>query len=223
MAEIPLTESAEVTVADSAGVNRLKVNADGSTDGNLIAVNGASLTLDQKAMASSIPVVLPSDQYASPFNYATSEKLFSISYEWANVGTSEKNLMYILNPTGSGKNLVVMRIHFSNYDSVSSLTTLRVYANPTITVNGTALTIINRKIKTSPISSVMDAYYDPTTSDLGSLLTTGTTAGGAASGNSLILDIDGGIVLEPNNRLLLTGKADGTNRDTAVTVVWGEI
>jgi hypothetical protein len=66
MAEIPLTESDEVTIADAAGVNKLTVLADGSASINLTDVAGTAITLGQKVMASSIPVVSASDQlYAS--------------------------------------------------------------------------------------------------------------------------------------------------------------
>lgn len=182
---------------------------------------GAAITLGQKVRDSSLPVVLASNQYRTPYSYAAIESYFSCVFEWTNTGTTEKNLIQLLNPNGSGKNLVVKRMIMTCYDTVSSFLYFRVYANPTITGAGTALAATNRRIKSSPVASVATPFRDPTTSALGTFLQSGSTPGGTPSA-SLIMPFEGGLVIEPNNRILVTAISDGTNRDTALSIEWGE-
>jgi hypothetical protein len=183
--------------------------------------SGAAITLGQKTKANSLPIVLASDMNLSAHEFNKNGVLFSTIYEWTNVGTSEQNLVHLLNPSGSGKNLIILKIVLSCFDTITSAVYFRIYANPTITGNGTALTISNGRIMTSPTASIANAYRDPTTSAIGTFRFSGITPGGTA-GNSLPLQICGGLIIEPNNRLLITAKADGTNRDTAIYIEWGE-
>jgi hypothetical protein len=196
------------------------VESDGSARKVLYDGAGTKL-LGQKLKAGSLPIVLASDHNLSAYEFNKNGILFSTVHELANVGSSEKNLLHLLNPSGSGKNLIIWKIILSCFDTISSQVYFRVYANPTITGNGTALTISNGRIMTSPTASIANAYHSPTTSALGVLRFSGVTIGGTAA-QSLPLQIAGGLILEPNNRLLITGRADGTNRDTAFYIEWSE-
>jgi len=195
-------------------------------DGEKITLLGdPSVTGDllkgQKTVAGSIPVVLPSNQYQTSYSFNKLGTLFSVVREWSNVGTSEKNLIHIFNPNGSGKNLVLFRAIMTCFDTVDAFIVFRLYGNPTITGNGTALTINNGLITASPTASVANAYYDPSTSALGTQRRT-IKSPGTDSGASAVLDIDGGLIIAPNNRVLITGTADGTNRDVSISLEWGE-
>jgi len=183
---------------------------------------GAAITLGQKTKANSLPVVLSSDQYNSEFALNERGTLYSIVFTWTNVGTTEKNLFHLYNPSASGKTIKITKMIMTNFDTVGSFCWFRVYHTPTITGNGTGLTIVNRKIASAPTASIANAYRDPTTSSVGTLMEFMRTSGGAAGGNSFVYDLKGGLYLTENTRILITGTADGTNRDIALYLEWGE-
>jgi hypothetical protein len=66
MADIAETEVSSVTIENGDGGTKLAVIADGSASVNLTDVAGVAVTLGQKAMAASMPVVIASDQ--TPIN-----------------------------------------------------------------------------------------------------------------------------------------------------------
>lgn len=105
MADVPLTESDEVTIADSAGVNKLAVSAAGAasvdasattvlplptgaatstnqTTGNasVASIDTKTPTVGQKVMANSRPIVIASDQSAVPISGTISANLAGYSY-----------------------------------------------------------------------------------------------------------------------------------------------
>lgn len=198
------------------------------TPTDIVKYGGTSVSLGQKTMANSMPVTVASDQTIMPFlsdiSYHNNRgELFNATWEWTNVSTSEKNLILIRNPNGSGKNLKLLRGIFLDYDTVASFVHFHIYAKPTVTGTGTALTINNGIVKTSPNTSVMNLYRDPTTSALGSMIPSFLTKGGTGGSNESQFYFMGSIIIEPNNDVLITGTADGTNRDTGVYLEWAEI
>lgn len=182
---------------------------------------GVGITLGQKTKDLSIPIVFASDQNLSSYEFNKNGYMFSTIYEWTNVGTTEMNLLHLVNPSGSGKNLIIWKLILTCFDTVSSFVYFRIYTNPTITGNGTALTISNGRVMASPNASIANAYRDPTTSALGTFKISCISAGGTAA-SARTLDVQGSLIIEPNNRILVTGKADGSNRDTSVYVEWSE-
>lgn len=108
--DLPTTETSEVTVADSNGVNKLAVNADGS-----INVNSTS----------------------SP---SSATKVFGGSAERTGVGTTEVPVALFVNPSGSTKVVKVNQVLLINRHTVTSQVVLRCYVSPTVTSNGTAVT-----------------------------------------------------------------------------------
>ena len=85
-------------------------------------------------------------------------------------GTSEHDYLILKNPSGSGRRLLITH-YVLGVDSTLARTTWRVYASPTVTADGTSITVNNTYAKSSPESAVAEAYRDPTISARGALMT----------------------------------------------------
>ena len=83
MGDLSINETDEVIIAGDDGVNRMKVNADGTTNiNNAQWIGSTAPTVGQKAMASSLPVALASDQPAIPVTMASAtNKTIQLLYE----------------------------------------------------------------------------------------------------------------------------------------------
>ena len=86
-------------------------------------------------------------------------------------GSDEHDYYLLKNPSGSGKRLMITHFSFG-VDSSSARSTIRIYADPTITVDGTALTSINTYIQDTPKAGVATSFRDPTITDRGTKLNT---------------------------------------------------
>ena len=127
-------------------------------------------------------------------------------------------LMLIINPSGSTKDFYFWRSRIAMLVTNNNLE-VRIYSNPTVTANGTAITPRNRNIGGTNPSVQTQAYRLPTISANGNLI---TVAGIGQNNNSIDLNEDFAIRLAPNNSLLITGKPSSNNRAAAVTIVWQE-
>ena len=135
-------------------------------------------------------------------------------------GKTENDFILISNPAGSGK---INRTY--NYllsiglagGAQSLKSTFRFYAAPTITANGTPVTVT--KIKSDgAFSSVMNVYSSPTISARGTLLNTLPFTQGVFIHN---LELSR-YILEGSN-LLITAHPATTNTEHAVSSNWGEV
>lgn len=154
--------------------------------------------------------------------HAEKDQLFQLCWETDDLDSSEKDLILVRNPDSSGKQLKIIKVIFNNYDSVNSLANFRIYTAPSITSNGSSLTVYPCREGASLPSSVVNAYYEPTISSRGKKRYSGSTSGGALSSNALVIPIDNGLIIDPGYDMLITGQADGTNRDVSITLLWGE-
>jgi hypothetical protein len=195
MPEIPLTESDEVTIADAGGTNKLAVNTDGS--------------LNTKSADS---------------NLADTDKIFQIC-ETITItgGGTENNFLLIKNPSGSGKKIKIIDLTLGFSNTVSVLAVFKLYASPTITTNGTSLTIKPGRIGAGTPSSAMQAYSTPTISVRGTEYINLMVSGGSNIASSYHLDVDQSIIVDENYNILITGTPDGTNRNVLITMRWAEV
>lgn len=127
--------------------------------------------------------------------------------------TSEKNIGYISNPSGSGKALFIFgRKAFS--DSV--VTPVRYYFNPTVTVPSTATTAVNLRTGLAT-TSVALCYRTPTTVTVkGTLLYVVPASTTNLSSETLI-------VVDPGTSLLITAQAPSGTPTIYYEVCWFEI
>lgn len=151
------------------------------------------------------------------------KKLYYISenFNLAASGT-EARAFLIRNPNGSGKIIRLTDLQVILTNTVGAIAIVRMYHGPTITANGTALTIRNASHGGSPGATGMNAYSGPTISANGTRILSGTITSGTSGGRDLILPFDGSIAIHPNNNLLITGQPDGTNRAMELTLRWSE-
>ncbi len=187
------------------------VSTTNATGGNITDVNTAVNYLkgNLPTVVSSVNDVL--ERLDNEQAYVSTTDLNSIS------GTSEHNYMLITNPSSSGKK--VMITHFSSgLNSATTRSLLRVYSTPTITTNGTALTVVNTYIKTSPISEVVKIYKDPTISARGTLMDMQVNPSDAPSRG-----MNRYLILDEGKSLLCSMQNSVTGISTFLTVYFLEV
>jgi len=155
---------------------------------------------------------------------ASQDKIFQIA-ETINItgGGTENDFLLISNPSGSGKQLRLIDITIGFTNTINVMAYFKLYASPTITTNGTNLTVKPGRIGVSTPSSAVNAYSKPTISARGTEYLNFMVAGGPNSPSSWRFEINQSILLDPNYNILFTGTPDGTNRNILLTFRWAEI
>lgn len=120
--------------------------------------------------------------------------------------TAETTMLYINNPAGSGKILKISKIYFGAPTSNNTNCLYRLYLNPTITINGTAVSAMGRR-QTGQNASVCSFFTSPTATANGTLLEIHRVS---SSAGEQPFDFQHGIFLEPGNRILVTATVSAT-------------
>lgn len=181
MADLPITsdEGALPVVVNDAvtTANTLAVEADGSITA------GSSVAMDVE-----------------------NSKGFSVVSEVLPLAATETAVFLVKNPSGSGKKLKLNLMLLGLLQSVGSATgnqdAFRLYLDPTITANGTALTINNLYSQTGAPATVMTAFFSPTVTANGTKL--GTYAVSTQGNGTAIVPQAGTRILDPNHNWLIT-------------------
>lgn len=225
--------------------NEGDIDANGAEEVNLRTATGAEV-LGQQVSASSLPVVISSDQSAVPISAASlplptgaateatlsavdtklvnsselaaQNKVFSTNWEVSAIGTTEIPIVLFRNPSGSGKTVRLIRLTLSNFHTVTSFIRVRAYAAPTVTSDGTGLTEACTHI--GQAAGVAVTFSSPTVSANGTRLAQWEVV---AFNQALTIPLDLLILLDANTQLLITGQADGTNRILAGSLLWAEV
>jgi hypothetical protein len=157
-------------------------------------------------------------------DHTLNNETFSVARDTTPAAAAESPFIFLKNPTGNAVNLNILSIVCAAISSLGSATgvqtVVRVYSNPTVTVNGTAMTINKQRVG-SVIASVMQAFSVPTVTANGALLDVFAIS---SQGESTVDDIiDYTLILQPNNTLLITvqGTVNGPS-EVAVVVEWSE-
>lgn len=155
---------------------------------------------------------------------ASQDKIFQIA-ETINItgGGTENNFLLIRNPSGSGKQLRLIDITIGFTNTVNVMAYFKLYASPTITANGTTLTVKPGRVGASTPASAVNAYSRPTISVRGTECLNFMVAGGPGTPSSWRFEINQSVLLDPNYNILFTGTPDGTNRNILLTFRWAEI
>lgn len=168
------------------------------------------------ALAVDATVVITS---GSPQYYLSNNKMFSVSTDlsMASAGT-DNPLILIKNPSDSGKIIYFVKIQAGI--SVSNVAARFIlYANPTITSNGTVITNRQRNVGNSPTSGSALTYTSPILSALGNKISSSECG---QNSNSVTFAEDFSLSLQPGNNLLLTGDPLSNNRNSVLTLIWVE-
>lgn len=149
---------------------------------------------------------------------ATAERSFFITLKYQLVSKNVVyNMLYVRNPVGSGKNVYINKLNTSNVTS-ANLFNLTMHTNPTVTSTGVAIGINNAKIGSST-ASVCLAYNGTTvTSNDG---TDFASVSGSGEHNSL--NFDYGVILPPNNSILINGSAFDNNQTLLINFEFSEV
>ena len=130
-------------------------------------------------------------------------------------GTSEKDFFLFTNPSNSGVKALIFVTDIEHDGLSSKLARMRMYRDPTITDNGTAVTV-NNLVK-SETGSVVDIFHTPTISSRGTQLTTT-----AYHFQQSPFRPDVNICVEENESLLFTVHPSSSNDDHCLTLYWYE-
>jgi|WetSurMetagenome_2_1015567.scaffolds.fasta_scaffold762332_1 hypothetical protein len=194
MADLSFAQGAEpVILVNEVSGNQATVNSDGS----LNIQNNPSFKADLK-------------------------QLYWCSYAFNLANSGEKMAMYFRNPSGSGKTIKIVDITLGLTNTVSAAAIARIYANPTVSANGTAQSALPAYIGGSQAAAVGLVTSGPTVSVNGSLYLAEQVVS-SSLGFSVTVDFDECLILAANNSLLITGDPDGTNRNMLLTITWIEV
>lgn len=132
---------------------------------------------------------------------------------------SSNPIFLLKNPNGSGKTFYIYKV-IANLNVVNVGVKFSVYANPTITGNGTSVTPVNRSIGGGFGASASTAFKSSTVSAPGTLVYNVNNGQNCPPVN---LFTDCGIILAANNNLLFTADPASNNREVDFTIVWVEL
>lgn len=145
-------------------------------------------------------------------------KVFSFGTNLINMGVAETPFLLFNNPVGSGKIISLLRIVIGANGNQSSGSIFRFYFNPTITVNGTTLSIVNNRVGSS-LTSIATAFSQPTASS------NGTFAFPRVFPNafgSVEIDLSWKPILQAGVSALVTVAAAANNTPVHISFVWSE-
>lgn len=148
------------------------------------------------------------------------DRLYAVCGSRTAIGTTELPVVYFRNPSGSSRTVKIVKILANNSHTVSSGVRFRVYINPTVSANGTALTEVALDVGSGNSPSA-DAFSSPTVSANGNQIAD-ITAPAFMIGPSIELVPANGLQLRANNTLLITAVADGSSRIANISVWWEE-
>jgi hypothetical protein len=140
---------------------------------------------------------------------------FIVSTEDTLSGTTETNILYILNLSTNTVNLSNIRLTGTSLDAGVG-TTFRVYVDPTVTNNGTSLSITSLDFADGMVSS-MKAYLTPTVSSKGTKVNTFSVI----SSGSYLVDTLNWFLLHGHS-LLITAQVNTASKGIAVNISWSE-
>lgn len=222
---VQASDSIKIVGSDPSGVELTPVQSTsfGALHSNLRDGSGNEL-LGVKTNSLSIPVVLSSEQYTAnttplyveSFDTKLSElsKSFIVTTNNLSKGTVESPAFLLRNPVDSGKTVFLNTINFSGPG------TFRIYFSPTVTLTGTALVPLNKRLVMGAQSNSTLAFFNPSVSANGSLsfLFTATAQSGTRSG-----EIDPPIIIPGGFDILITTLMGANGTITNISAEWSEI
>jgi len=131
-------------------------------------------------------------------------------------GSTEVDFCLVRNP---GTNTLSIEIHVISYlySKGSGMSVLKIYDTPTITTNGTSVSINKMKLSGTSTSGVL-VTHTPTISNRGNL----RRFIGASSTGSTTTEYDLGLLIPPGYTFLFTVVPAANNADHAIYMDWGE-
>lgn len=226
-----VVDSGSITVNNAAGASAVNIQDGGNTitvDGTVTANQGTANTVangwpvkitdgtDTAAVDPLGGLFVGKEQRLFTINNKTYGNAFEIN---AATAGSDNPAILIRNPNGSGKiayfYLVKAGVQINNV-----FITYKIFANPTITTNGTTQTPQSLNVGGGAGAASILINTLPTVSASGTALVNGLMS---QNGTSVTLTEDGIIGLNPNNNLLITANPQSNNRVSAISIQWVEV
>lgn len=184
-------------------------------------IGSTSPSVGQKTMAASIPVVISSDQTAIPVGVTgivDSGQMYSagVSLNMATAGT-DNPLLLLQNPSGSGKKVRIFFI-YTGISTTNRAATFELYASPTVTSAGSAVTVVNRNIGGAGSASAVLTSL-PTVSSAGTKFSSFVVGQNTTSIN---LSQEFSLTLQPNTYMLITGDPSSNTTEAVLSLSWRE-
>jgi hypothetical protein len=156
---------------------------------------------------------------SSIVQFAANNKLWGFGVELSMASSGSNNpLILIKNPVGSGKTFYLWEITAAS--SVANVAAIfKLFSNPTIGANGTAVIPLNRNIGGTG-SSAMSVYKLPTITSAVEQLASFEYG---QNSESVYYSALFSLLLLPGQNLLLTGDPLSNNRMSQLTLVWAEV
>jgi hypothetical protein len=172
---------------------------------------------------------------AGPSNTEATESVAKRSYQTTITillhTTNEYAMILFNNPTGSGKTVYIRNITFANTTGANKSVTLKVYADPTVTVAGTPLTATTMYVGSNAPSTATTVTYNNiglqgnnnvtqtmTVTNFGTNLSTMV-----ATNETSNIDYNWGLLVSPNHKILITALAAANNQNTTINIIWTEV
>lgn len=202
MADLP-DRTDDVSIHDETKTKTVSVITDGS--------------YERLAVEAKIDTAVPSTDNISALVIAGYVYSCAFSVNMASAGV--KNPLFLMkNPSGSGKTVYIHSMRFG-VDVENNYANFIVFANPTITANGTTETSRNRCIGGGFGASAMSTFTLPTVSANGNPIENVEVA---SNSSSVEAASHFAIMVKENNNLMITGDPKSNNRTAVITIVWAE-
>jgi hypothetical protein len=125
----------------------------------------------------------------------------------------------------------IRNITFANTTGANKSVTLKVYADPTVTVAGTPLTATTMYVGSNAPSTATTVTYNDiglqgnnnvtqtmTVTNFGTNLSTMV-----ATNETSNIDYNWGLLVSPNHKILITALAAANNQNTTINIIWTEV
>lgn len=222
LTDINASQSVKIAGASSTGTesNYVNVTSSNAMLTDLNSVGNSSITLGQKTMTASVPVVLASDQIVDTSQgYLNNNNLYSAGFTKVMTSSATDNpLMLIRNPIGSGKDIFIQAIN-AGISVTNVFAVFKVWSTPTVTANGTAITTTSNYINNGASASVGLINSGPTVSSNGTLMKSLVCG---QNNNSIIFGNEYTIGIKPGGSILVTGTPSSNNRAAELSITYAE-
>jgi len=214
-----------VLVGGSDGTNLRSIATDttGKVKVDLNDGAGTAITSTTVGAVQGIDVnqVQNADGYAAQQN-----QVFAASFDFnLPTGGTETPALFLKNPSGSGKTLVIKRILVSGVSTGNNEAVAALYSNPTTAGDGTGQAETTTSVG-SGATSVATAFSGPNVvggANGARFLAWQVPAAANNTPSAPPIVVDGLIRIAPNNTLLLTGKPAANNMNVAWSIFWQEV
>jgi len=180
-----------------------------------ISGNKQSVNSDNEALVHDQHIVDAINQVtATPHYYQELGNYYSAVAGGTLANKNETEIIWWENPVASGMDIELYDIDMGTPNNITFL--MRLYLNPTVTVNGTAYTPVQLNAGSTNTSDA-NVYTLPTTTDYGTLADIAVVTIG-----TLRVPLDFGIAIDEGDSALITMQASSANNDYFLAIKWAE-